>query len=163
LRILLASFYNPESIALRLLHAKLSQKHDCKMLFVLENDLGSVIQVLDEYKPDVLGFSLVSANLSLYKKYYPTLRTYTKKIVLGGWLPTLSPEECIGYADTICRGECDGIINEIMEWKVGIVTAPLSDMKWELPIFGNGQCFVVKNKHMAQVDPMIHNYRYGTA
>lgn len=161
MRVLLANFFNKESIVLRLLQAKLSSKHDCKMLFICQNDLGSVIKALEDFKPDVLAFSLVSANLGLYKKYYPTLRLYAKKIIVGGWCPTLSPESCIGYADTICRGECDGIIEEIVERKVGIVTAPLGSVNWMKPNFGDELCYLIENGFHKK-DPMILNYRYGT-
>ena len=69
MKILLVSFYNNEAYGVRILHSILINKgYDARMLFIEENNSQLVAELVKEFKPDILGFSVVSLHFGLYKK-----------------------------------------------------------------------------------------------
>jgi hypothetical protein len=95
MKILLCIFENPEAMGLRILHSIVVNKYGtCKLLFINEYNIKLILEAIRDFQPDVLGFSLVSANWDYYRIVYPFIRKAGKfKIILGGWFPTLSPDE----------------------------------------------------------------------
>ena len=56
-------------------------------------------------KSDIIGISSMSRNSKRAKALIATLKPLGKPIVWGGMHPTLYPEDCVGHADLVCRGE----------------------------------------------------------
>lgn len=210
-RILLISFYNGEALGLRQLHAILHQNgYDSKMLFVklspqkiiedqknkligtftnesnvftrTEEDL--LVKFLAEYKPDLLGFSLVSSNFGLYKRIYERIRGTGKfKTVLGGWQVSLNPEQCLDHTDFLCIGEAEETLPELADclftgaspedvanlWmkKDGrIIRNPVRPLvseldNYPLPVFSDEQSYYLENDQLYHKEPYMFNSRYG--
>src|SRR5215813_14076714 len=69
---------------------------------------------LDEFRPDLIGFSLCSVPLRECAEVTTELkRHYDVPIIWGGSGPTLEPERCLQYADMICMGEGEGLMVDI--------------------------------------------------
>jgi len=138
------------------------------MLFIEENNPELLTKLLKRLKPDIVGFSLVSLNFALYKKLYEGIRKSGKfKILLGGWQPTLNPEECLPYCDSLCRGEGEGIILKIIE-DLGnneaskIYTEALKPVSYPTFKFSNECSYVIENGKLKSKEPYFENSRYGT-
>jgi radical SAM superfamily enzyme YgiQ (UPF0313 family) len=67
----------------------------------------NIISFLEETKPDVLGFSVMTIFYNTIKKLSAKIRKEipTIKIIWGGIHPTIRPDECLDYCDFVCRGE----------------------------------------------------------
>jgi radical SAM superfamily enzyme YgiQ (UPF0313 family) len=169
MKILLGIFFNNEAYGLRILHSILSKNHDCKMLFIDENNQDLILEVIKEYNPDVVGFSLVSSNFPLYKSLYNKIRESGNfKIILGGWQATLNPEKCFPYCDIVCRGEGEEIIEKIIEdinnnnfLKTYIGTL-VKKIDYPLFAFDNECSYHIDKGKILNTDPYYKNYRYGT-
>jgi radical SAM superfamily enzyme YgiQ (UPF0313 family) len=135
-KILLVSFWNDESIGLRIIHSILIKEgYAAKILFlklhntkkeITEREKELFYTFLKEYAPDLLAFSLVSPNFMLYKSMYSKIRnTIGKycKILIGGWQASLNPEETIKYADYLCIGEGEEAIQELV-WNLSHASIP---------------------------------------
>jgi len=80
-----------------------------------DDSLESIKKLVNEVKPELIGFSLMSLD------YYKTrdLTIYLKNlfksipIVWGGIHPTTNPEMCLKYADYICIGEGEKTILDL--------------------------------------------------
>jgi len=168
MKVLLVSFYNKEAYGMRILHSILSSKHDARMLFIEENNPRLVIELLKNFKPDVLCFSLVSSNFILYKKLYKQIQgVHNFKIILGGWEPTLNPNKCLPYCDALCRGEGENVILKIVEdVKSGtlkkIYIEELKPIDYPTFRFSNGYSYVTEKGKIEQKEPYFENERYGT-
>lgn len=171
MKILFMNFYNDEAYGVRILHSILSQRHDCKMLFVKENNRELVVETILNIRPDVLCVSLTSPNLCLYKTLYVDIRAAMKEgvIVLGGWHPTLKPESCEKYCNIVCRGECEDKILNIMEdiknksyLKVYSFSPLCRDVNHVPLLFDDKYCISVENNNIIYGDPYSRNERYGT-
>lgn len=72
-----------------------------------KDELDNLITILRNTKTDLIGISL---RASAYLKVAVLITEYIKRflkvpIIWGGLHPTLVPEECIEFADMVCRGE----------------------------------------------------------
>jgi len=96
--------------------------HQTKIIFIKtkigrqcdENTFNSVVKLSSG--SDLIGISLttnffeISAQIS--KRIKKELKTH---IVWGGVHPTARPDECLEYADIVCRGEGEGAMVELAE------------------------------------------------
>ena len=131
-KILLISLYNDEAYGLRQIYSILNEKrYNTKILFVklnsktvsnneinkfTEKELNLLKGFIVNFNPNLIGFSLVSSNFSLYKKIYKEIRNLGDfKIIVGGWQASLNPEETIKYSDMLCIGEGEEVILEVAE------------------------------------------------
>ncbi|GAG35334.1 unnamed protein product, partial [marine sediment metagenome] len=141
--------------------------------------------VLNDLKPQLLAFSLVSPNFKLYQRFYPEIkRRGSYKILIGGWQASLNPEETIKYCDYLCVGEGEEVILKLIE-KIKIGSMPIdvpniwfkcsniivkqkveplnSDLsKYPIPIIDNKCSLYIHNNKIHYEDPYINNVRYGT-
>lgn len=199
-KILLISFYNDEAYGLRLLHSILHhQGYDVKMLFLkkpIQNSFaGQLNNVTDEekdilssfiknYDPNIIGFSLVSSNFSLYKRIYNHIRGLGDfKVVVGGWQASLNPEETILYSDILVIGEGEEAFQELVDklyrnqsiddvrntWiRKGkkTINSPLRPLiadlsAFPIPIFENESSYYIENNKITHKEPYFENSRYG--
>ncbi len=210
-KILIISLFNEEALGVRMLHSILHHEgFNTKMLFLKVNDknfrddykkrlkrsfkhefdyvTNNEIDILGryilDYKPNILAFSLVSSNFSLYRKIYRKIRNLGSfKIVLGGWEPSLNPERCINYCDVLCIGEGENVLLELVNrmyngqeiddidnlWirkNNGIIKnniRPLIENLNDLPnpVFDNNLSAYIENEEIVYEDPYMSNTRYG--
>ncbi len=213
-KILFISLFNDEAFGVRLLHAILYHRgYDTKMLFLKVNSKESrdsrdvykerlkellkheidyvtnkefdiLRRYILDYKPNVVAFSLVSSNFSLYRRIYGKIRNLGSfKIVLGGWQPSLNPERCIDYCDILCIGEGEKVLLELVDrmyngqeiddienlWirKDAVIiknnARPLIHSFNALPnpVFDNNLSAYIENDEIVYEDPYMSNTRYG--
>jgi radical SAM superfamily enzyme YgiQ (UPF0313 family) len=213
-KILFVSFYNDEACGVRLLHSILYHKgYNAKMLFLkLNSDIASrkkgehknalkntyklfsavltnkeidiFVNFLINFQPNIVAFSLVSSNFTLYKKIYKRIKDIgIFKIVIGGWQPSLNPEETIGYCDILCVGEGDETLPELVDklfynqsiddiqnlWlkkdghviKNGVRPLIMDLSSGPIPVFSNKQSYCVENNELTRKEPYMRNTRYG--
>ncbi len=195
MRIVFVSFYNDESYGVRILHSILrATGHDVKMLFFKINwprtpltnkERELFFQYLDEFKPRLIAFSLVSANLGLYKSFYKELKKLKQyKVLIGGWQASLNPNDSIEHADYICVGEGEEAIPEladkvakgeepegvdniwyhkdgqIIKQNVRLLNTNLSN--FPIPTLDDKFTVYIENNKINYEDPYIRNNRYGT-
>lgn len=101
-------------------------------------------------KPDIIGFSVFSANYMFYRHAAAAIRSKTEiPILVGGVFPTMSSEFFINNSccDVVFRGEAELVITELME---KMVTRKYHDMpnivyrnKEGYPVFNKIDSFVV--------------------
>lgn len=65
--------------------------------------------------PEIIAISSMSRGSTRAKDLIAMLRPLARPIVWGGVHPTLFPEDCIGHADIVCRGEGEGFMLELVE------------------------------------------------
>lgn len=64
---------------------------------------------------EIIGISSMSRGSVRAKRLIKGLRSLDNLIVWGGVHPTLFPEDCIGHADLVCRGEGEGFMVDLAE------------------------------------------------
>lgn len=211
-KVLLVSFFNDEAYGLRSLHSTLVEnKIDAHMLFfkveskqlrlnhsektkkdftgsirnASDKEISLLVDFILSNKFSVVGFSLVSSNFQLYKKIYERIKNIKGlTIVLGGWEPSLNPEECIKYADYVCIGEGEFAFLEIIRslannsptdnvknfWinKKGTViknsVRPLTSniSSFPIPLYDHKYSHIIENDKLINYEPYFDNVRYGT-
>lgn len=206
--VLLVSLFNGEALGLRQLYSVLHHTgYDAKLLFlkldvektyeerqrdlftndidgVSEGEVELLLKFIRDMKPKVIGISLVSSHFYLYKRLYARIRELGDfKIVVGGWQPSLNPEEVIPYCDMLCIGEGDEAFPELIErlnnnepidnirniWlnDRGIVIKneirPLNQNLDSLPnvVFDNESTYFIEDNQIVNLDPYMDNSRYG--
>jgi len=79
-----------------------------------EKNIYSLIELVKD--SDLIGFSLAT---NFFEDSAQITKALKKElnvpIVWGGIHPTVSPEECLEYADIVCRGEGEGAMVELAE------------------------------------------------
>jgi len=110
---------------IRMISAVLKEAgHDVSILFLpreyndLENkkDLLEIAEWVKNENPDLIAFSLMSSHWRRVLEIHKSIRKLLPvPIIWGGIHPTISPEECIAYADMICVGEGEAPIVELVE------------------------------------------------
>lgn len=200
----LVSLYNFEAMGLRSIHATLRKNgFDAKLVF-LKQDTRSRIQhitsspalisqreidlfkeLILRLKPDIIGFSFVSAHVPMLKGIIKQIRAHFRgKILLGGIHPTLQPEESIQFSDMICRGEGElpmlDLASSLREgrdiyrlqnfwFKTTTGTVIKNEIRERtvnldqnpIPIFLHEDCYIIDNDTIAHEDPYYNNTRYG--
>ena len=196
MRVLFISFYNDEAYGLRILHSIAHHKgYEANILFLKLNSPRTPLteierklffNVLDDLKPDLLAFSLVSPNFKLYQSFYEEIRKRNKhKILIGGWQASLNPEATIKYCDYLCIGEGEEAIPELFsKIKNGamsidvkniwfkcldkVIKQPVRPLTQDLsiypiPIIDNKLSLYIENNKINHSDPYTKNTRYGTS
>jgi len=206
--VLLVSLFNGEALGLRQLYSILREHgYNTKLLFlkldleknyeerqrdiftnnidgVSEEELDLLINLIAAIKPNVIGVSLVSSHFHLYKRLYARIRDLGDfKLVVGGWQPSLNPEEVIHYCDILCIGDGDEAFPELIDrinnneliddvqniWinNQGIIIRngirPLNKNLDSLPnaVFDNESTYYIENNQIVNLDPYMDNTRYG--
>jgi len=76
-----------------------------------------LIDFVRDIKPGLIGISLMSTEYHAAAKLTLCLRDFVKSapIVWGGIHPTISPEQCLRYADYVCVGEGERTMADMAE------------------------------------------------
>lgn len=109
------------ALGLRSVSAVLKEAgHRTRMVFagsinpVLDGHGGEIIKDLAAHS-DLIGISSMSRSSKRAKGIIKALKPLHKPIVWGGMHPTIYPDDCVGYADLICRGEGEEFMLELAE------------------------------------------------
>ncbi len=73
---------------------------------------------LEDYKPDMIGFTALSHFFPMAKKIGIYIKSFSPlPIIVGGIFPTICPEEVIkeSFVDIICIGEGEGALIELLD------------------------------------------------
>ena len=211
-KVLLVSFFNDEAYGLRSLHSTLVEnKIDAHMLFfkveskqfrvdhgeeckkdftasirnASDKEIGLLVDFILSNEFSIVGFSLVTSHFGLYKRIYERIKDFKGiTIVLGGWQPSLNPEECIQYADYLCIGEgevaflelvnllakngaTDRVLNfwinkdgTVIKNPVRPLTADISS--FPIPLYDHKYSHFIENDKIANYELYFDNVRYGT-
>lgn len=94
--------------------------HDARILLLpayLEETLHPTIEdFIVEYNPDLIGISLMSIEFYSARNLTRLLRErFQIPIIWGGVHVSTYPEECIKYADYVCRGEGESTVVSLLE------------------------------------------------
>lgn len=213
MKILLVSFYNDEAYGVRVLHSNLiDKKHDTRMLFfkvepesfkanhaetrkkhfiseinnTTEYEITLLIDFIKQEGFEVIAFSLVSSHFRLYKKIHKRIKDIEGlTVVIGGWQPSLNPEQCIVHTDYLCIGEGDVSFPVLIDklaagqttddtpnfWinkKDGTLiknqVAPLTkDLSaFPIPLYEHEYSYCIENDQLVHYEPYLDNIRYGT-
>lgn len=107
------------AIGLRSISAALKEGgHSTRMLLTSSRNGGPGPKAEDNIRAfaaqsGLIGISSMSKNSKRAKRLIRALRPLGKPIVWGGVHPTLYPQDCIGHADLICRGEGEDFIVDL--------------------------------------------------
>jgi anaerobic magnesium-protoporphyrin IX monomethyl ester cyclase len=113
-KILLVTFQNnTEANGLKYIRSYLCQHQiDPHILFIPDYDekhISAIETFLKRFKPIIIGISLMSAEFDNAKSFSEIIKIKFPEIVIawGGIHPTVSPEECLEYADYVFIGESE--------------------------------------------------------
>ena len=117
--LLLSLLPTTENFGVKYLHASLLQEgHQSAILFIpshTQNVQDPLLDFIASYQPQLIGCGFMSyeAPFAAYigksvKARYPDI-----PFLVGGIHPTISPEECLEYADMVCIGEGEETVLEI--------------------------------------------------
>lgn len=103
-------------IGATLKHAGHEQKlHDCGLD---HQDLRMFQSILSEWKPDIIGISMITTEVEPARRIMKIIRDTTSEIpvVFGGPWPTANPEECLQSlgADAVVMGEGEWVFPELI-------------------------------------------------
>src|SRR5262249_19900475 len=83
---------------------------------VTEREYGYLLDVLREFKPDIVGFSLTSLTIRFAAEVTRQIKQHLGvPVIWGGPGPTLEPEFSIEHADLVCLGEGEHLMVELAE------------------------------------------------
>ncbi len=73
----------------------------------LKKILRDLSALLDSYRPDIVGFSVMTVGYNITKEMALVVKSKGIKVIFGGIHPTVMPEETIveSFVDVICVGE----------------------------------------------------------
>lgn len=81
-----------------------------------EREYGYLFEVLREFQPDLIGFSLTSVPFKEGVEVTRRLkREFQVPVIWGGSGPTLEPEQALEHADLVCVGEGEELIVELAD------------------------------------------------
>jgi len=76
-----------------------------------ETEYAHLVDTLERFRPDLIGFSLTSLPLKQAAEVTARLREhFDVPVIWGGPGPTLEPESCLEHADMVCVGEGEEVI-----------------------------------------------------
>jgi len=81
------------------------------------NDEQNLIKKIDEFKPDIIGITVMDSNFSFVLYLAGIIKkNFDIPIILGGPQPTIDPEHCIKpkTIDMICIGEGEGALLDLL-------------------------------------------------
>jgi anaerobic magnesium-protoporphyrin IX monomethyl ester cyclase len=134
--------------------------------------------ILREYKPDVVGISVLTPFALVARKVSAMVRKNTSALVLwGGIHVTLCPEDCINDADVLCVGEGYGAMTDLLEritagrpyddvpnlWvrkDGGIVKNPMRPLIQDLDslpftLYGDPEFYFIHGNKLTRDDPVL--------
>jgi radical SAM superfamily enzyme YgiQ (UPF0313 family) len=125
--IVLISFYNLDSLSVRLLQAVLKragfsvhsiffkqQTPACVLEAPTEEEIRALVDLVKKLKPRFVGLSVYSTVFKLASRITKEIKKELDVLVIwGGIHPTIKPDQCLGFCDIVCVGEGEEPIKEL--------------------------------------------------
>jgi radical SAM superfamily enzyme YgiQ (UPF0313 family) len=126
LRVVLITFYNYESHALRIFHPLLKQRgHDVHSIFFknyftyqvpTQQEEDMVVELVERLQPDVVGMSVWSTYYQLAGRLSQRIKSACNPVVIwGGIHAQTRAEDCLQHADLVCRSEGEHVLAELTD------------------------------------------------
>lgn len=126
LRVVLLTFYNYESHALRIFHPLLTQLgHDVHSIFFknyftyqvpTQTEEDMVVDLVQRLQPDLVAVSVWSTYYKLAARLSDRIKaTVDPVIIWGGIHAQARPEECLAHADIVCLSEGEYVLAELTD------------------------------------------------
>lgn len=81
---------------------------------ITEREYELLFEMLDEFRPDLIGFSLTSVPTNECAAVTVRVKErYGVPVIWGGSGPSLEPERALEYADMVCIGEAEELIVQL--------------------------------------------------
>ncbi|MFA5124384.1 MAG: radical SAM protein [Patescibacteria group bacterium] len=82
-----------------------------------EQELKQIAELINKYKPDLIGLSLMSNHFFRAKNITKSIKDNfpSVPVIWGGIHPTIDPENCLVYADLVCVGEGESALLQLTE------------------------------------------------
>ncbi len=195
-RVLLITPYGYENQGVRMLSAVLRREgFDAPILYMkawrnndihppTDRELGLFDRLIRQQSPDVIGIGFGTPYLRIVTELTRRARAVSDAhVIWGGVHPTISPEDCIDHADSVCIGEgelplldlaarirdgepVDDIANLWVRRDGGVVRNPPRPLIQDLDTLPYGhqllgaEMFVIEDGKLEARDPSIDNVMY---
>ncbi|MCL2080556.1 MAG: B12-binding domain-containing radical SAM protein [Oscillospiraceae bacterium] len=195
--IVLISFYSPKSLGLRYLENALKRSgfevetvffksyNSIKPKLPTETEYGILLDFIKKADPLMIGLSVMASPYMevVYELNARLKKSFSVPVVWGGVYASISPEECMEYADYVTRGEGEGVMAELasavkngtdvteiqnLVYKDAdgkVVINPLRPLLQDLdaygiPGIGGKNKHLIDNDTMVDGDPQVTSYSY---
>ena len=126
LRVVLLTFYNYESHALRIFHPLLTRLgHDVHSIFFknyftyqvpTQTEEDMVVDLVERLQPDLVGMSVWSTYYQLAARLSDRIKTAVNPVMIwGGIHAQAKPEDCLAHADIVCQSEGEYVLAELTD------------------------------------------------
>jgi radical SAM superfamily enzyme YgiQ (UPF0313 family) len=126
LRVVLLTFYNYESHALRIFHPLLTQRgHDVHSIFFknyftyqvpTQTEEDMVVDLVRRLQPDVVGMSVWSTYFQLAARLSDRIKAAVDPVIIwGGIHAQARPDQCLAHADVVCLSEGEYVLAELTD------------------------------------------------
>jgi radical SAM superfamily enzyme YgiQ (UPF0313 family) len=130
LRVVLVTFYNYESHAIRIFHPLLKQRgHDVHSIFFknyftyqypTQTEEDMVVDLVTRLQPDVVAMSVWSTYCQLAGRLSQRIKERVNPVIIwGGIHAQARPEQCLQYADMVCQSEGEYVLAELTD-RIGL-------------------------------------------
>ena len=130
LRVVLVTFYNYESHAIRIFHPLLKQRgHEVHSIFFknyftyqspTQTEEDMVVDLVARLQPDVVGMSVWSTYYQLAGRLSRRIKDAVNPVIIwGGIHAQTQPEDCLQSADIVCQSEGEYVLAELTD-RIGL-------------------------------------------
>lgn len=130
LRVVLVTFYNYESHAIRIFHPLLTQRgHEVHSIFFknyftyqdpTQTEEDMVVDLIERLQPDVVGMSVWSTYFQLARRLSKRVKASVNPVIIwGGIHAQARPEQCLEAADLVCQSEGEYVLAELTD-RIGL-------------------------------------------
>jgi radical SAM superfamily enzyme YgiQ (UPF0313 family) len=133
LRVVLLTFYNQFSHALRIFHPLLRQRgHEVHSIYFkqaftyghpTQQEEDMALYLIEEIQPDLVGVSVWTTYFQLAARLTQRIKQRTSAVVIwGGIHAQVRTEQSLQYADIVCRSEGEYVLAELTD-RIGLAQA----------------------------------------
>ena len=126
LRVVLLTFYNYQSHALRIFHPLLKQRgHEVHSIFFKNyftyhepspHEEDMVLAVIERIKPDLVGMSVWSTYYQLTARLSRRIKERVNPVIIWGGIHAQSrPDDCLAHVDIVCKSEGEYVLAELTD------------------------------------------------
>jgi radical SAM superfamily enzyme YgiQ (UPF0313 family) len=130
LRVVLLTFYNQFSHALRIFHPLLQQRgHEVHSIYFkqaftyghpTQHEEDMALDLIEEIRPDLVGVSVWTTYFQLAARLTERIKQRTSAVVIwGGIHAQVRTEQSLQYADIVCRSEGEYVLAELTD-RIGL-------------------------------------------
>ena len=126
LRVVLLTFFNYESHAIRIFHPLLKQRgHEVHSVFFknyftyqvpTQTEEDMVVDLVERIQPDLVGMSVWSTYYQLAARLSRRIKESVNPVIIwGGIHAQANPQQCLEVADIVCKSEGEYVLAELTD------------------------------------------------